>query len=442
VAFAALMALLASVGFGLAPALASAGGDVQALPADGTKSPPAGARGAFLRALVVGETAVAMVILVGAGLCSTPSSPAAVDPGPDPDRTVTLQVFLSDPAQAEAKRSHAVFTTLVERAAAMPGVGLRPASSSGRSTGLRASTTRSASRRDRQEQAAYPSSTTRRSPRTISGPPDLAGARARLACTDGAEAPRVVIIGEAVARRFWPGQDPVGKRMKWGGTDSPAPWLEVVGVVEDSRYRGLETVTLDAYVPYEQSPWPLNHLVLRTRSDPAAVAAELRREVAALVPSARLLDVATVGAMMRNARAPLHDPPGLVRGGGARLGIGLAGVLWFTTRERTRDRDPHAGASAGRIRLEVLEGWRWRSWGWGSGCRARCWPIAPEPALRGRLITPTYAVGGRAGLGGAGGLLPPGGPAARMPPWRSGTNSPPRAGRTSAGSAHGPPAGR
>ena len=87
---------------------------------------------------------------------------------------------------------------------------------------------------------------------------------------DRADAPRVVILGESVARRFWGADDPVGKRLKWGGPDGPAPWLEVVGVVEDGRYRGLESVSLDGYVPFEQSPWPLNHLVIRTAADPAS----------------------------------------------------------------------------------------------------------------------------------------------------------------------------
>ena len=59
---------------------------------------------------------------------------------------------------------------------------------------------------------------------------------------DRADAPRVVILGRSVARRLWPGADPVGRRIKWGGPDSPSPWVTVVGVVEDGRYRGLETV--------------------------------------------------------------------------------------------------------------------------------------------------------------------------------------------------------
>jgi putative ABC transport system permease protein len=170
----------------------------------------------------------------------------------------------------------------------------------------------------------------------------------------------VAVLGESVARRFWPGENPIGRRIKWGGPDNPVPWIEVVGIVEDSRARGLEQVTLDAYVPYEQSPWPLNHLVLRTRSDPAALVAALRREAASLVPSARLLDVATVGAMMRTALVRPRLATSLLSGFAlvavVLAGIGLAGVLWFTTRERTREIGIRMalGATSGRIRVEVL----------------------------------------------------------------------------------------
>jgi ABC-type antimicrobial peptide transport system permease subunit len=134
----------------------------------------------------------------------------------------------------------------------------------------------------------------------------------------------------------------------------------VVGVVEDGRYRGLESVSLDVYVPYEQSPWPLNHLVIRTAADPASLVPALRREASALEPSVRLLDVATVGAMMSAMLArPRFTTTLLGTFGISALvlaAVGLAGVLWFTTRERTREIGIRMalGASAGRIRMEVL----------------------------------------------------------------------------------------
>ena len=361
--FGVLVALAASAAFGLAPALTGARTDVQAVLRDGGKSSSGRGARRFLRVLVVGETAVAMVLLVGAGLLLNGFLRLrAVDPGPDPDRTLTLQVFPSTPELAEAKKSHAFFGRLVERTEALPGVEaaagvlVRPLEGP---QGFDYPFTIEGRTPD--EQATYPFLNYEAVTRGYFESTGLRLLRGRgFTPDDRADAPGVAILGESVARRFWPGEDPVGRRIKWGAPDGPAPWLEIVGVVEDGRYRGLESVSLDVYVPFEQSPWPLNHLIIRTAAAPTALVPALRRVATALEPSVRLLDVATVGAMMSTALArPRFTTTLLGTFGLSALllaVVGLAGVLWFTVRERTREIGIRIalGASAGRIRLQVL----------------------------------------------------------------------------------------
>ena len=243
--FAVLAAVLASLAFGLAPALGSGRADLHgALREGGRGSAGRGGR-RLLRALVIGETAVAMVLLVGAGLLlHALLRLGAVDPGPDPERTLTVQVFSADPAMGDAARSHAMFDRLAERAAAIPGVQaaagvlIRPLEGP---QGFDYPFT--VEGRSREEQAANPLLNYEAVTPDYFRATGLRVLQGRaFTAADRADAPRVVILGRSVARRLWPGADPIGRRLKWGGPDSPSPWVTVVGVVEDGRYRGLETV--------------------------------------------------------------------------------------------------------------------------------------------------------------------------------------------------------
>jgi len=99
---------------------------------------------------------------------------------------------------------------------------------------------------------------------------------------DSADAPPAVVVNRRLAEQYWPGEDAIGKRIKIGPVDSPNAWLTVVGVVSDTRQTGLYEQKLEFYVPYAQerrSFMAPRDLVVRTKSDPALIAAAVRRAV-------------------------------------------------------------------------------------------------------------------------------------------------------------------
>src|SRR5690606_3555281 len=110
---------------------------------------------------------------------------------------------------------------------------------------------------------------------------------------DASDAPPVAIINDAMARRSWPGGDPVGRRFKLGPRDSANPWHTVVGVVADMRRQGPEREPFpQMFVPLAQSPPQSADLLIRTSSDnPMAIAGELRAEVRSVEKNAPVYGV-------------------------------------------------------------------------------------------------------------------------------------------------------
>jgi len=123
---------------------------------------------------------------------------------------------------------------------------------------------------------------------------------------DTAQSPRVAIVSESTAARLWPGRDPIGQRLRTStferGTGRTA-WREVIGVVRDVRYRGLQEVQLDMYDPATQTPMPASDLIVRTAT-PVALLPAIEREVRALDPRAIVSRVATLDAIVAQAQAP------------------------------------------------------------------------------------------------------------------------------------------
>ncbi|HUG53982.1 MAG TPA: FtsX-like permease family protein, partial [Vicinamibacteria bacterium] len=153
----------------------------------------------------------------------------------------------------------------------------------------------------------------------------------------------VLVVSDALARRYWPGQDPIGKRLRMPMPSPPyAPaWMTVVGVTAPTRYRELHAARLDAYMSFLQAEEPLRHLVVRTAGDPMAMAPTVRAAVRSVDPDLILTDVTTMAALvdvaLGGARFAMRLLAGFALVALLMAMLGIYGVVAFVVGRRTRE---------------------------------------------------------------------------------------------------------
>jgi putative ABC transport system permease protein len=302
---AALAAVGSGILFGLAPALAAAHTDVQQSLKEGARGDVPGGRTRRLRgALVVAEIALALVLLVGATLMiATFRQLALTDPGFRSAGVLTLGVTLPATDYPRDSAVTAFYRSLEDRVAALPGV-----EAVGATTVLPMSWREDRAavevegRPPRRPEDALSLGLRRVSPGYMRAL-GVALLRGRgLTPQDGPDAPRVAVVSGGAAGRLWPGEEPIGKRLRlW--TD---PWMEVVGIA--SNVRGNVLIADDprpvVYVSYLQMPARNMMLVVRTAGDPAALAPQVQREITALDARLAAGDVAPMGRVILSALSP------------------------------------------------------------------------------------------------------------------------------------------
>jgi predicted permease len=300
-AFALLVSLGCAVLFALWPALrlthAALGRDL--VEAGGARA--FGGRAAWRRRrlLVAAEVALSAVLLAGAGLLAKSLVLLLrVDPGFRSENVLTFEISLPDTRYDEDARISAFHEQLLERLRALPEVVAAGAANHVPLGGSNTSGSFQIPGRPEETDAPAPNANKRvvaagyfealaiplRSGRTFRA-------------SDRAGAPDVVIISEAVARRYWPGVDPVGQRMRFGW--GPGDEQEIVGVVGDVRHAGLDAaVAGEIYRPIGQFAFPGMTFVIRTRGAPSALAAAARAQVFALDPLQPIAAVRTMDAIV------------------------------------------------------------------------------------------------------------------------------------------------